>query len=106
MVHFMTLYPPHPKKLTIDLQFESNRIHNHVPSFKTPPPHFHVDVINIWSFTPNIFKYNYLTYLSVAFSFQERKLKKRQYFKISTDSVDSFCTTNPRNWRKIEKTSY
>ena len=49
-----------------------------MPSFKTP--RFCADVINIWFFAPKIFKSNYLTYLSVALSFQ---LKKRLYFKIS-----------------------
>ena len=44
-----------------------------MPSFKTPPHHFHVDVINIWFFARKIFKSNYLTYLSVALSFQERQ---------------------------------
>ena len=53
-----------------------------MPSFKTPPPHFRADIINIWSFAPKIFKSNYLTYLCVALSFQERKLKKLHYFKI------------------------
>ena len=30
-------------------------------------------------------------------------MKKIQILKISVDSVDSLCTTNPRNRRKVER---
>ena len=107
MINFVTApHPTHLKKLTIDLEFKKKRIRNHVPSFKTPPLHFPADVLNIWFFVPKIFKSNYLTYLSVALSFQERKLKKTSVFQNFCYSADSFCTTNPRNRGEIEKTLY
>ena len=36
-------------QITIDLLFKNNRMHKHVTNFKTPPPPFCVDVINVWS---------------------------------------------------------
>ena len=39
--------PTHPQKLTIDLLFNNDRIRKYVTNFKTPPFHFHVDVINV-----------------------------------------------------------
>ena len=29
-------------------------------------------------------------------------IKISRKYKISTDSADLFCTTNPRNWRKVQ----
>ena len=49
MTNFLTPYPNHPQKWTIDLLFKNNRIRKHVTNFKTPPPSFRVDVINIMS---------------------------------------------------------
>ena len=50
MTNFLTLpYPHHPQKWTIDLLFKNNRIRKHVTNFKTLPPPFRVDVINVWS---------------------------------------------------------
>ena len=89
-----TLWPIHPQKLTIDLSFNNDRIRKHVTNFKTPPFHFHVDVINVWSLAPQTFKTNHLTYLSVVLRFKKRKWKNVQCFKISADSAYSFCTTN------------
>ena len=73
MISFVS--PPHPQKSIINLLFKSNRIRKHVTNVKTPLFHFHVDVINVWSFAPQTFKTNHLTFLSVAFRFQERKIK-------------------------------
>ena len=67
--------PPHPQKWTIDLSFKINRIRKYATNYKTPSPPFCVDVINNWSFAPQTFKTDYLTYLSVAIWFQERKIK-------------------------------
>ena len=46
---------PHPQKVAIDLLFQNNKICKHVTDFKTFPPPFPVDVINIRSLTGNIF---------------------------------------------------
>ena len=50
---FRSPYPHHLQKWTIDLLFENNRIRKHVTNFKTPPPTFRVDVINVWSLGAN-----------------------------------------------------
>ena len=41
--------PHYPQKWTIDLLFKNNRIRKHMTNFKTPPPTFRVDIVNIWS---------------------------------------------------------
>ena len=46
---------PHPQKVAIDLLFKNNKICKPVTDFKTFPPPFPVDVINIRSLTGNIF---------------------------------------------------
>ena len=47
-------YPDHLQKWTIELLFKNNRNRKHVTNFKTPPPPFRVDVINVWSLTISV----------------------------------------------------
>ena len=42
-------YLHHLQKWTIDLLFKNNIIRKHVTNFKTPPPPFRMEVINVWS---------------------------------------------------------
>ena len=90
--------PTHSQKL-----FSDDRFRKYVTNFNTPPFTFHVNAINVWSLAPQTFKTNHLTYLSVALRFQKTNI---QCLEISADSADSFCITNQRNRRKIEKTSH
>ena len=55
-----------------------------------------------------VFITSYLTYSisTLPLTFPEKKMENFKRLKISADFADLLCTTNPRNQRKNEKTSY
>ena len=107
MTNFWPLYPHHPQKWIINLLFKNNRIRKQVTNFKTPPPPFRVDVINVWSLAV-VYSSRIDAWLVITFIFKKANAKyiccrKPQQLR---ENISPLCSISYefRMWYTVQRT--